>query len=136
MSLRATTDDLDASAISPDLPIEDDACLFRRIRNSDIVEETLPDGTKRKRPTSASFTDNFSHMSLFDSETCGGVAAVMDGHEDFYLASLKASDLRSLGLVLRRTANGGNGHCEAIGKKTGSVRSKLAKAARWVIPPS
>lgn len=136
MSATATTGDSEPEELELLEPISDESRLYRRVPKNQVVFEKNDDGTSRVRPSSACFTDNNSSMSLFDEETCGGIDAVMSGHEDFFLVSLKASELRSLGLYLHRTKSGGPGHCEAVGKKTGSIRSRLAKMALWVIAPS
>ena len=116
--------------------IADSSVLFRRIRSIDVTQEFGEDGQYRIRPTTACFTDNASPMSLYDSAGCGGVEGVMKGHEGFALVSFQAGDLKALGLEVKRTTHGGPGHCEAIGKKTGSVRTKLARLATWVIYPA
>jgi hypothetical protein len=116
-------------------PIADGTRLYRRVPKNQVTEDEDLSGNKTKRPTSACFTDNSSPMSLYDADMCG-VDEVMSGNEDFLLISLTASQVRSLGLELKRTSSGGRGHCEAVGKKTGGIRSKLAKMAVWVVPPS
>ena len=120
------------------LPIPDELVLWRRIPPVWVVEETDSNGTLHLRPSSQSFTDSKdgSSMSLYDSESCGGLDRILDGHADFGIVSIAAGQLKACGLTLLRTAIGGPGHCEAQGKKTQSVRRSLARNAEWVIKPT
>lgn len=83
-----------------------------------------------KRPSSACFTDNSSPMSIYQADQCGGIETIMTGHESFFLVALTAADLRSVGLEIRRTSEGGEGHCEAMGKKTQGISPLYARRSR------
>jgi hypothetical protein len=74
-------------------------------------------------------------MSVYDSQNCGGTEAVMAGHDGFLLCSFSAGEARSRNMKVVRTARGGPGHCEVVGKKTQSVKDKFAKSVEWVIGP-
>ena len=116
------------------LPIRDDHVLWRRIpANKWIFDENLG----RTRPSSNAFNDHRdgSHMSVYDSENCGGIEAVMAGHDGFFLCSFTAAIARKLGFELMRTSSGGRGHCEVAGKKTKALQTQMAKTAEWVIAP-
>jgi len=118
-------------------PLPDELILWRRVPQDWVVLETGTDGVERSRPSSACFSDSKdgSAMSLFDSETCGGLAAILDGHPGFGIVAITAGQLRAKGLTVARTSDGGPGHCEAAGKKTQSIKSGLAKCASWVVRP-
>jgi len=75
-------------------------------------------------------------MSVYDSQSCGGLDRVTDGHADFGVVSITVGQLKACGLAVQRTAVGGPGHCEAQGKKTQSIKRSLAKYAVWVIKPT
>jgi hypothetical protein len=119
------------------LPLPDELILWRRVPKDSVVVEMGPDGLERSRPSSACFTDSRdgTAMSLFDSERCGGLPAVLEGHPGFGIASITVGQLRARGLTVARTTDGGPGHCEAAGKKTQSIKSGLAKCAKWVVRP-
>lgn len=74
-------------------------------------------------------------MSVFDSESCGGMEQVLADHPDFGIVSCSVGQLRSMGLTVARTSSGGAGHCEVTGRKTQGVRRALAKMAEWVVRP-
>jgi hypothetical protein len=74
-------------------------------------------------------------MSVFDSQCCGGIQRVLGGHADFGVAAVTAGQLRSAGLVIKRTGIGGPGHCEVEGKKTTGIKRQIAKLSEWVIEP-
>lgn len=53
------------------------------------------------------------------------------------LVSLKAGELRSLGLKVSSWPVEGNpAHCGVHGKKTKGVRKKMAEMAKWVVTPA
>ena len=131
MNVSASGDD---SSFATDV-IDDSALLYRRIPGNQVITEEDDAGNQRLRPSCACFTDNATPMSLYEAERWGGLNVVMKGYQGFYLVSITAGQMREVGLSLRWTSEGGPGHCEAIAKKTGSVRSKLARAAKWVIHP-
>lgn len=119
-------------------PLPDELVLWRRVSREWVIEETDSDGAITSRPSSACFTDNLSDgtsMSVFDSESCGGLDKVLEGHTDFGVASVTVGQVRANGLTVSRTAIGGPGHCEVHGKKTRGIMRNLAKSAVWVKKP-
>lgn len=55
---------------------------------------------------------------------------------DYLMIALKVGFVRSLQLgVATQPATDDPGHVWVFGKKTGSTKRKLAKHAKWVIPP-
>ncbi len=62
---------------------------------------------------------------------------VLEGYPDFGLLSLSAGYLRSLHLgVVAEPTEAEPWHGSVYGKKTGSIRDKLAAAGVWVRRPS
>lgn len=117
-----------------DHQLADTVLFYRRIPALKVVSYVDELGT-HLRPSSDCFTDNSSSMSLFAKDECGGLAVVMEGHGGFLLVQLTAGQLRSVGLQLVQAFAGGPGHYEAIGKKTNSIKLRLAKMCEWVIAP-
>lgn len=118
-----------------DLAIPDDLILWRRVPSDKRVFDP---NLGRFRPSSDAFNDHRdgSSMSVYDSRNCEGLEAVMKDHDGFLLCSFTAGEARIRGMQVVRTAKGGPGHCEIVGRKTGSIRDKFAKAAVWVVGPA
>jgi hypothetical protein len=109
--------------------------LWRRIPPDKLTHDA---NQGRLRPSSDNFTDNVKDgtpMSVFDPETCTGLSQILDGHENFLVAAISVAQIRAEGLEVVRTATGGPGHCEVVGKKTGGIKGRLAKASVWVVGP-
>jgi len=128
-------------AAPPDDPtIADDAVLWRRVpRHHFIPDQNLG----RMRPTSAAFEDhpNGSPMSVLlqDLVLASGRTAesVLPSREEFALASITAGFARSCNQGVVRTPQLDEpAHADVVGNKTESVRKRLAKEARWVVPPA
>lgn len=117
---------------SDDIP--DDAELWRRIPHWHYV----PDG-ERIRPSSAAFEDNpnGTPMSVFIASECGDPQRLLAQYPGFGVVSFTAGKAREYGLdVVRKPLEGQPpGHAEVIGRKTKSIRSKLAKTCPWVVGP-
>jgi hypothetical protein len=112
--------------------IPDDAELWRR-----IPPRHYPQGDGRTWPSSAAFEDppNGTWMSVFIASECRDYNLLLADYPDFGLVSLTARQVRECGLeVVRKPMEGQPpGHSEVVGKKTDSIRKKLAKACRWVV---
>lgn len=120
------------------LPLPDELVVWRRIPKDKVVTVTDEDGQSRIRPSSDNFVDNpknGSSMSVYDSDSCGGIERLLSQHEDFGVVAITVGQMREIGLGLIRTSQDGPGHCEVVGKKTGGVRNKLVKASIWVRIP-
>jgi len=120
------------------LPLPNDLILWRRVPKEKFIRVTDADGSTRVRPSSDSFADNSrdgSSMSVFDSLACGGLSTICEGHEGFGVVGLTVGQIREAGLEIVRTPTGGPGHCEIVGKKTGSIKNKLVKSSSWVFVP-
>lgn len=121
------------------LPLPDDLILWRRIPKDKVVRCSDADGITKSRPSSDCFSDNLrdgSSMSVFDSKLSLGLESILEGHEGFGVVALTVGQVRAEGMTVVRTKDGGSGHCEVVGKKTSGARSRLAKAAVWVIEPA
>jgi hypothetical protein len=117
--------------------VPDEAPVWRRIPNWPdwtVFDENLG----RVRPSSLAFEDNRdgSPMSAFLAGHGNSVADVLLGHEGFYLAAVAAGLLRANGLkIVHDPLEGLPSHVEVPGPKPKRVKSTLAKAASWVVPP-
>jgi len=121
-----------------DPTISNEAELLRRIPRWHIVSD---DNTNERRPSSAAFDndkDGPMSVTLADELKRGGrsLESALAGHTGFALASITAGLVRECqqGIVRDPTPDE-PAHALVFGKKTGSVRKKLSRSARWVIPP-
>jgi hypothetical protein len=123
---------------SLDLPLPDELILWRRVPKEKFVFVTDVEGMTHFRPSSDTFADSRdgSSMSVFDSSSCGGLDRILHGHEQFGVVAITVGQMKEAGLKVVRTPTGGPGHCEVVGKKTGSVKNKLVKASVWVVGPT
>lgn len=125
-----------------DLTIPEHAVLWRRVRaDQTTTDENLDD---RRRPSSQAFQDieqgGVTAMSVFiaDVEIESGTTPtdILTGYEGWGLAAVTVAVVRSCGLrIVRAPEPDRPGHAHVIGKKTGSIRSKLAKSAEWIVEP-
>ncbi|MGH9840415.1 MAG: hypothetical protein ACREEM_16675 [Blastocatellia bacterium] len=120
-----------------DPTISDDADLWRRIPPWHfILDENLGD----IRPSSAAFDDDpdGAPMSAYLAEECKEPQIVLVNHDGFGLVAITAKLARECNqLIARQPVPGPPGHIVVVGKKTDSVRKKLARAAakNWVVRP-
>jgi len=130
----------DPPSYEDDATIGNDAELWRRIPPDCLV----PDGNLGgKRISSAAFCDhpNGSPMSVVLGqvvlEADRDANSVIDGHDDYCLASVTAGLARELqqGIARNPLLPEEPAHAEVFGKKTRSVRRRFAKEATWVIGP-
>lgn len=118
-----------------DLTISDDTTLWRRIPPAWVVYD---ENQGRSRPSSQAFQDdrNEEPMSVYLADECDGHDEALAGHEGFFLVSVTAEQVRSLGQgIARDPLPDAPSHCLVFGKKTKKVRSSLAKRADWVVAP-
>lgn len=118
-------------------PVRDACKLFRRIPPDWIVYD---ENLGRYRPTSQAFNDHQDGSPM--SVSLGDILEALDllpasalvGHEGYSLASVTAEYVRSLRLdAVEAPIKGDDAHGHVIGKKTGSVRNKLAKTCNWEV---
>jgi hypothetical protein len=122
-----------------DPAILDEADLWRRIPPKHFVKD---DNLGQVRPSSAAFENhpNGSPMSvvLADAVIASSRApdAVLTGHEGFALAAITAGLARECEQgIAREPLPDEPAHAVVFGKKTNSVKKRLAKGSRWVVPP-
>jgi hypothetical protein len=131
---------LAASGDLDDPTITDDTDLWRRIPPQWFVLDENRGGI---RPASAAFDDDpdGGHMSVFLAtvmlELGRGPQDALAGHPGFALAAITAAVARAAGqAIVRRPTPEEPAHAEVVGRKTGSVKKALYRAARWVVPPA
>ena len=123
-----------------DPTILDEAELWRRIPPRHCVKD---ENVGQVRPSKAAFNNhpNGSPMSvvLADRVTESGrdPSAVLAGHAGFALAAITAGLARQCEQgVAREPLPDEPAHAVVFGKKTDSVKKRLARGSRWVVPPS
>jgi len=106
-------------------------------------QTTFDNNLGRLRPSSQLFQDGTDALgdtdpvSAYVAAECGTPQVALRGYEEGWgLVMLTEAFVTSLGLriVNKPDPNGPPGHVVLVGRKTGSVRSKLAKEASWVVP--
>jgi hypothetical protein len=118
--------------------IKDDACLLRRIRPDQIVDD---ENAGVRRPSSAAFKD--PEMSTDAEPVLAGSGAnwrqCLQGYEGFSLVNIDAVHARAKGLdVIHKPIQGdpalpdNPAHTEVVGKKTQAIARHLAANAKWV----
>lgn len=124
---------------SDDLTILDEAELWRRIPPWHFVKD---ENLGQVRPSKAAFDNhpNGSPMSIVladvVTEAGRGPDAILAGHKEFALAAITAGLARECQQgVAREPLPDEPAHAVVFGKKTDGVKKKLAKRARWVVPP-
>ena len=131
---------MEKDEVTDDPTISDSEGLWRRIHPIWAV----PDKTLGKvRVSSAAFDDSADGSPLsvlierLVKESGRTVDDVMDSYDGYFLASINSGDARQLGLGIEHTPTTEEpAHGSVHGKKTKSVKSKLAKRAQWVVAPS
>jgi hypothetical protein len=124
--------------LADDATVPDDAELWRRVPPGPeyvVFDQTLG----RHRPSSGAFDNDTDteEMSVFLAAEAADPAVVLEGHSGYAVAALIAGLLRAEGQVIVRdpTPQGPRGHALVIGRKSHGLRVRLARAARWVVPP-
>lgn len=118
-----------------DSTIPDDAKLWRRIPPRWFHHD---ESLGRSRPAKAAFDDDpdGSPMSVVIAAEALGPDAVLAGHEGYALAAFTAGLARACGLQITRAPTEDQpAHALAAGRKTDSVRRRLARGSQWVVPP-
>src|SRR5882724_4978871 len=130
---------MSAAEYAKDKTILDEADLYRRIPPNQIVRD---ENQGILRPSSQAFEDSRDgtpmSVVLADVLSAAGRApeSVLIRLEGFALASITAGLARDCGQgVARDPTDDEPAHALVFGKKTGSVRGRLAKECRWVIEP-
>ena len=115
--------------------------LWRRVRCKD--QTTYDNNLGRIRPSSNIFKDGTDALgdpdpvSAFRADACGSPNIALAGYEETHgLIMISEETMTTLGLqvVDRPNENGPPGHVLLVGRKTGAMRSQLAKDAIWVVP--
>lgn len=124
-----------------DPSVTDEAKLLRRIPPDWIVPD--PKNPAGKRASSQAFDDDRDgkpmSVQLADVLTTHGISVtqVLAGHDGYALTAITAGLARTNGPGIIRTPRENDpAHAEVFGKKSKSVRKKLADGAVWVILPS
>ncbi len=127
---------MSAAEDADDLTIPDDAVVWRRVPPYHVIYD---DNLGRHRPTSDAFKDDpdGEPMSVALADSCDEPATVLQGHEGFALAGMTAGFLRQHSQkIVRKPTPEEPWHAVVIGKKTDSLRKKLAKLPEiWVVNP-
>lgn len=128
-----------------DESIPDDSLLLRRILSNPNIHIVWDENLMCWRPSSAAFDNdrNGNPMSLVLSVELvrlnRSLASALKGHEDgFSLAAVTAGFSRSLNpiqKIVRDPTPDEPAHGLLVGKKTQSVRRKLAKSSQWIVEP-
>ena len=128
-----------------DASIPDDSLLLRRILSNPNIHIVWDDNLRCWRPSSAAFDNdrNGNTMSVVLSVELvrlnRPLESSLKGHEDgFSLAAVTAGFSRNLNQVqkiVRDPTPDEPAHGLLVGKKTQSVRRKLAKNSQWIVEP-
>jgi hypothetical protein len=124
-------------ATDDEAEVDDETLLWRRVPSWPdwtVFDENLG----RVRPSSIAFDDNKNgtSMSAFLEGYGNTVEDILRNHESFFLAAVSVGFVRSHDLtVVHDPLEGLPSHVEVRGAKTKRVRSALAKAAVWIVPP-
>ena len=119
-----------------DPSIPDDAELWRRIPPWHFY---FDDKLGRVRPSKAAFEDDVdgSPMSVILAAEAGPPELALVGHSGVALATGTAGLVRACGQrVARDPTPDEPAHAVVIGRKTDSIKRRLAREARWVVLPS
>lgn len=119
--------------------IPDDAVLWRRIPVEWCV---LDEDLGVRRPSSQAFQDDPQGgpmsvlLAAVMQETGRGAEHALAGNEAFALAAITAGLARKCDqAVARDPVPDEPAHAVVVGRKTNSVRRKMARAAAWIVPP-
>lgn len=121
-----------------DQSVPGDTELWRRIPNWPnrvVYDENLG----RVRPSSANFDDhpNGTPMSVAIADGIVTHQEVLRDHPSFYLVGFTVGQIRDVGLgILRRPLVDQPWHGEVTGRKSASVKSRLARQSFWIIAPT
>jgi hypothetical protein len=125
-------------ADADDGSIKDGACLLRRIRPDQIVDD---ENANTRRPSSAAFRDPKMSVDAEPILSIGGLdwRFTLSGYEGYSLVNVDALHARAKGLAVVHKPIKGDptladnpAHVEVIGKKTQGIAKYLAANATWV----
>ena len=116
-----------------DPSIGPDTELWRRIPPWQWVrDDSVPAG---HRPSTDSL-DDLELSVVIAAECTGGVETLLEGHDDFGVASFTVAEVRSRGWGVVRAADESlPGHAHVTGRKTKGQRSSLVKTCRMLREP-
>ena len=123
--------------IHDDQSVTSDTELWRRIPNWPkrvVYDENLG----RLRPSSANFDDhpNGTPMSVAIADGNVTPQQALHPHSEFFLVGFTVGLARSHSLgIIRQPLPDQPWHGEVTGKKTGSVKNRLARQCYWVVAP-
>ena len=112
--------------------VADDACLLRRIRPDQIVDD---ENLGTRRPSSAAFKDPDLSMDAEPVLKANGLnlKSTLEGYPGFSLVNIDARHARAKGLaVIPKPQKDNPAHTEAVGKKTQAISRYLVANAVWV----
>jgi hypothetical protein len=124
--------------MTDDGSITDDACLLRRIRADQIVDD---ENVGTRRPSSAAFMDPEMSVDTEPILTANGLDwhSCLQGYEGYSLVNIEAAHARAKGLaVIHKPINddptlpNNSAHAEVVGKRTRGTARYLAANATWV----
>jgi hypothetical protein len=115
-----------------DLSIPNETVLWRRIRKDDV----LPDGSRpKKSPCFEDSKDSPMSVTITDDLDISPEEYLSQYPEEG-LVSITVAQIREKGLgITREPTETDPGHAFVHGKKTGSIKKKLANECEWVIKP-
>ena len=129
----------ESESITDDPSIGDENELWRRIPHWWIV----PDENRGSfRPASAAFDDDRDGpMSVFLASVMAEIGRtpehVLIGHDGYGLCGVAALIVRREGqIIVRHPTEVEPAHAEVVGYKSGGVRKRISREARWIIQPS
>jgi hypothetical protein len=118
-----------------DLTTPREGQFWRRVRCNDQITGDP------KRPSTAVFADGTDELgdpdpvSVYIAIECRFPSVALDGYEGFGLIMLTEALVRECQLrVVEKNQPGPPGHVVLVGPKTYSVKKRLAKGAKWVVP--
>lgn len=112
--------------------IPDDACLLRRIRSDQIVDDENSGG---RRPSSAAFRAPELSADAEPILKASGrdAQSTLDGYPGYSLVNLDAKHARAKGLaVIHKPVADNPAHTEVVGKKTQGIIKYLVANCTWV----
>ena len=123
------------TAYNDDPTIPDGAVLWRRVPPWHFFYD---ENLGRVRPSSAAFDDDTDGepLSIVLAAESDGPERVLAGHAGYALAAFTAGLARECNQgIARDPLPDEPAHALVFGRKTRSVRNRLAQSATWVVPP-
>jgi hypothetical protein len=119
-----------------DATVSDDDYVLRRIPRQQRVSD--PKSAEGIRPSSGAFDDSSdgSPLSMTLASQCDDPASLIIGFDGAGVIRVSVRELRALGQgFVRDPTDQDPAHVLVFGPKPNAFGKKVARAARWVIPP-